>query len=83
MRKLIYDVREHVDHIYAPLFVTQGTQDTVIDVDSANVIYNEAESEEKQIKWYEKSGHVITLGPEKEQLHEDIFEFLESLDWTV
>ena len=38
---------------------------------------------EKQIKWYEKSGHVITLGPEKEQLHEDIFEFLESLDWNV
>ena len=28
-------------------------------------------------------GHVITLGPEKEQLHEDIYEFLESLDWNV
>ena len=40
------------------------------------------ESDDKQLKWYEKSGHVITLGPEKDQLHEDIFEFLESLDWT-
>ena len=28
-------------------------------------------------------GHVITLGPEKEQLHEDILNFLESLDWNV
>ena len=59
------------------------SHDDVIDTDSANVIYDNAESEDKQIKWYEKSGHVITLGPEKEQLHEDIFEFLESLDWTV
>ena len=57
--------------------------DEVIDPDSANVIYDNAESDEKQIEWYEKSGHVITLGPEKEQLHEDIFEFLESLDWNV
>lgn len=83
LRALIYDVRDHIDHIYAPLFVTQGSLDTVIEPDSANVIYENAESEVKQLKWYEQSGHVITLGPEKAQLHEDIFEFLESLDWHV
>ncbi|MEK5037317.1 alpha/beta hydrolase [Sporosarcina sp. FSL K6-3457] len=83
LRALIYDVREHVDHIYAPLFVTQGSLDKVIDPNSANVIYDNAESDDKQLKWYEQSGHVITLGPEKVQLHEDIFAFLESLDWNV
>ena len=55
----------------------------MIDPDSANDHLRQGRIEEKQIKWYEKSGHVITLGPEKEQLHEDIFEFLESLDWNV
>lgn len=83
LRALIYDVRDHIDHIYAPLFVTQGSLDNVIEPDSANVIYENAESDVKQLKWYEQSGHVITLGPEKVQLHEDIFEFLESLDWHV
>lgn len=83
LSELIYDVRENVDHIYAPIFVTQGSLDKVIDPDSANVIYDNAQSAEKQKKWYEQSGHVITLGPEKEQLHEDIYEFLESLDWNV
>ena len=83
LRALIHDVRDHVDHVYAPLFVVQATKDEVIDTDSATIIYNEAESEDKRIEWYENSGHVITLGPEKEQLHEDIFEFLESLDWSV
>ena len=65
------------------LFVAQGSLDDVIEPDSANVIYDNIQSDEKQLNWYEKSGHVITLGPEKDQLHEDIFEFLESLDWNV
>ena len=82
LREFVYDVRENVDHIYAPLLVTQGTKDKVIDIDSANFIYKQAESMEKKLNWYEKSGHVITLGSEKEQLHEDILNFLESLDWN-
>lgn len=83
LRTLIHDVRDHVDHVYAPLFVVQATKDEVIDTSSATIIYNEAESGDKRIEWYKNSGHVITLGPEKEQLHEAIFEFLESLDWSV
>lgn len=83
LRELIYEVRNEVTNIYAPLFVVQGSLDDVINPESAKVIYDDAQSIEKQQKWYEKSGHVITLGPEKEQLHEDIFEFLESLDWNV
>lgn len=83
LRSLVYDVRDHIDHTYAPLFVVQGTLDEVIDPDSATIIYDNTESDEKQIKWYEQSGHVITLGPEKVQLHEDILRFLESLDWNV
>ena len=35
----------------------------------------------KEIKWYEESGHVITLDKERDQLHEDIYAFLEKLDW--
>lgn len=83
LRDLVYDVRAHVDHIYAPLFVVQGRLDEVIDVNSANIIHDSAESFEKRVNWYEESGHVITLGPEKEQLHEDILKFLQSLDWNV
>ncbi len=83
LRDLVYDVRSHVDHVYSPLLVVQGRQDDVIDIDSANVIHDSAESFEKQLNWYEESGHVVTLGPEKEQLHEDILEFLQSLEWQV
>ena len=81
LQELISDVREHVDMIYAPTFVVQGRHDKMINTDSANIIYNEAESEIKLIKWYEESGHVITIDIERDQLHEDIYAFLEKLDW--
>lgn len=81
LQNLIADVREHIDMIYAPLFVVQARHDQMINTDSANIIYNQAESVQKEIKWYEESGHVITLDKEKDQLHEDIYQFLEGLDW--
>ncbi|MFC4411466.1 alpha/beta hydrolase [Chungangia koreensis] len=83
LQALVKDVREHIDLVYAPLLVVQGRKDNVIDVNSANIIYEGTESIDKNINWYEESGHVITLGPEKEKMHEDILEFLQSLDWNV
>ena len=80
---LILDVRSHLDHIYAPIFVAQATKDEMIDLKSPEIIINEVESDQKELKWYENSSHVITFGPEKEQLHQDVYAFLETLDWTV
>lgn len=82
LQDLIADVRNHVDMIYAPTFVVQARHDKMINTDSANIIYNEVESVMKEIKWYEESGHVITLDKEREQLHEDVYAFLEKLDWN-
>ncbi|MDE3840075.1 carboxylesterase [Bacillus methanolicus] len=81
LQELIADVRNHVDMIYAPTFVVQGRHDKMINIDSANIIYNKVQSDVKKIKWYEDSGHVITLDKEKDQLHEDVYQFLEQLNW--
>ncbi|AST93235.1 MULTISPECIES: alpha/beta hydrolase [Sutcliffiella] len=81
LQALIADVRDNVDMIYSPTFVVQARHDKMINTDSANIIYNAVEADNKKIKWYEESGHVITLDKEREQLHEDVYEFLESLDW--
>lgn len=81
LQELIADVRNNVDMIYAPTFVVQARHDHMINTESANIIYNEVESDHKKLKWYEESGHVITLDKERDQLHEDVYEFLETLDW--
>ncbi|KIL43769.1 alpha/beta hydrolase [Jeotgalibacillus campisalis] len=83
LQGLIKDVRNSVDLIYTPSFVVQGRHDHMINTDSANIIFEGVETDQKKLKWYEESGHVITLDKEKEQLHEDVLEFLDSLDWSV
>jgi carboxylesterase len=82
LQELIQSVRNSVDMVYAPTFVVQARHDEMINTDSANIIYEEVETDEKELKWYENSTHVITLDKEKEQLHEDVYAFLESLDWS-
>lgn len=82
LQDLLKSVRNSVDLVYAPTFVVQARHDEMINTDSANIIYNEVESEKKDLKWYENSTHVITLDKEKEQLHEDVYAFLEDLDWS-
>jgi carboxylesterase len=81
LRELIADVRNNVDMVYAPIFVVQARHDRMINTESANIIYNEVESIQKDIKWYEESGHVITFDKERDQLHEDVYAFLEGLNW--
>ncbi|HDR4561068.1 carboxylesterase [Bacillus cereus] len=81
LQELIADVRNNVDMIYAPTFVVQARHDEMINTDSANIIYNGVESTLKDIKWYEDSTHVITLDKERDELHEDVYNFLEQLDW--
>lgn len=83
LQQLVKDVHSEIDLIYAPILVVQATHDKVINPNSANMIYDGVESLEKKIKWYEHSGHVITLDKEKDQLHEDVYDFLQSLDWNV
>ncbi|MBO9129909.1 carboxylesterase [Bacillus sp. 165] len=81
LQQLIAEVRDNVDMVYAPTFVVQARHDEMINTDSANIIYNSVESNKKQIKWYEDSTHVITLDKQRDELHEDIYNFLEQLDW--
>lgn len=83
LQQLVADVRGELDMVYAPLLVVQSKNDEIIDPNSAHIIYDEVESLKKELIWFEHSGHVITLDKEKEQLHEAVLKFLESLDWEV
>ncbi|MBQ0138550.1 MAG: carboxylesterase [Kurthia sp.] len=82
LQKLIVDVRQHVDEIYAPIFVAQARLDEVIDITSAQYLFDTVESNEKSMKWYEQSHHVITLDKERKELQQDILDFLQALDWS-
>lgn len=82
LQALISEVRNHLNWIDAPTFVVQARHDQMIHPESANIIYRSIESGLKKLTWYEQSGHVITFDKERHQLHEDIYAFLEMLDWN-
>lgn len=79
--KFITDVSNEVQKIDIPSLIIQATDDHMINPKSATYIYENIASEMKQIKWYDDAGHAITLGKKRDEVHEDIYEFLESLDW--
>lgn len=79
--QIMNEVRTNLSKINSPIKVVQARLDEMINTDSAPHIYNNVSSVKKELAWYEKSGHAITFGPEREQLHEDIYQFLEGLDW--
>lgn len=80
--ELIKEVNSNIDTIYTPTFVVQASQDQMINTDSATYIYDNVETNQKEIKWYEESGHGITFGKQKDELNEDIYKYLESLSWS-
>lgn len=75
------EVREEVEAISIPSLIVQARKDQMINPESANYLYEHMASHHKELKWYEEAGHVITLSNERDQLHEDIYTFLESLYW--
>ena len=82
IREFFAEVKNEIDMIYAPAFVVQAEKDQMINPESANYIYEQLASDDKSIKWYEESGHVITLDKERDILFEDIYAFLETLPWN-
>lgn len=77
----IEEVNGIVETIDTPTFVVQARHDEIINPESANFIYENVVAEHKELKWYEHSTHLITFGEERDMLHEDIYTFLETLDW--
>lgn len=73
---IIESTREQLIEVDRPIFIAQGKKDNVINPKSADIIYDEVDSEIKEIKVYENSGHVLPIDNDKEAFFEDYYEFL-------
>ncbi|MDR3051709.1 MAG: alpha/beta fold hydrolase [Oscillospiraceae bacterium] len=66
--RLIGDARRGLPQVRCPLLVAQGLGDEQVRPESARIIYDGAASGQKELLWLQKSGHVCTLGPDRETL---------------
>lgn len=73
---------EQLNSITSPTLVLQGALDDQIYKESATFIHEHVEANEKNIIWYKESGHIITVGKEKDKVCEDVYEFLNQVAWS-
>ena len=81
---LTEETREELETIKAPTLVMQGALDDELYQESAPYIMENIKANEKDIIWYENSGHIITLDKEREKVCKDVYEFLNNqVEWSV
>lgn len=58
------------------MFITQGLLDDTVHHRSADYIYSNIASEQKMIKYYNNSNHIICRGEDKDEVFNDISMFI-------
>lgn len=74
--RLIKEVRDSLDKVAIPILIMQGKKDETVRYESAEYIYNHVGSTTKELKWYEKSTHIMTLDQERDKVFADILKFI-------
>lgn len=74
--QLINLVKGNLHRMDKPILIMQSYGDGTVHPSSANFIYKRVASVDKSIVFLHKSGHIITCDCEKEQVFEEVFNFI-------
>ena len=74
---LIEIVKNELSKVNAPILILQGKEDRTVKVESAEYIYDNVVSSEKQIKFLEEMGHLLPLREGRDYIFEITARFLE------
>lgn len=74
--RLMKEVKRLLPRIQVPALIMQGTRDRTVSPRSAQYIYDALGSTDKQLRWYSNSGHILTLDRERQQVFEEVEEFI-------
>lgn len=76
--KLIRYAKANLKFIEKPVLIMQSYRDRTVSPISANIIYNNIGSKDKSIIYLHKSGHIITCDNEKEQVFDEVYNFIKT-----
>ncbi len=75
-RKLVKHLRPRLPLIDVPVLIVQGKKDNVVKPSSAEYIYRQVQSEEKNILYLNDSKHLVCHGPDRQALFAAVEKFL-------
>ena len=81
LQSMINETSEKLNVIQTPVHILRGLEDDEYYCESADLIYSSVNSRIKSIKTFINSGHILTLGKERELVFEEIYRFFEGLKW--
>jgi carboxylesterase len=76
MLRFIKKAQAAVPQITAPILVMHAHQDHTVHPSNAQFIHDHVASTDKQLVWFERSYHVITLDLERDQVFENTYRFI-------
>lgn len=68
--------------ITVPVFMAQAGNDEMVDALGVFKTAQALTQTRFTLHWYPNSGHVITVGPDRKQLEQDVVSFLNTLSWN-
>lgn len=81
LQNMINETSEKLNVINTPVHILRGLEDDDYYCESADLIYSSVNSRIKSVKTFINSGHILTLGKERELVFEEIYRFFEGLKW--
>ena len=82
LQVMINDTSAKLNTLLSPVHVLRGLEDDPYYCESADLIYSSVKSRIKSVKTFVNSGHILTLGKEKELVFEEVYRFFDSLAWN-
>lgn len=81
LQGMINDTSNKLNDIQTPVHILRGLQDDDYYCESADLIYSSVKSRIKSVKTFVNSGHILTLGQERDLVFEEVYRFFEGLKW--
>ncbi|MCM3666779.1 alpha/beta fold hydrolase [Mesobacillus subterraneus] len=78
-RRLVNKIKPVLNDVKVPTLIAQGESDGIVPPKSAQYLYENIGSAQKRLIFYKNSKHLICHCDEKEQLFEEVYVFLTSM----
>lgn len=75
-------IYNEMPNVKVPTLLVQAGKDRMINPQTVYEAKEQLSAADVTVKWYENSGHVITIGPDRLELQDDVLAFIESLSWS-
>jgi carboxylesterase len=83
LQGMINETSNKLSAIKTPVHILRGLEDDEYYCESADLIYTSVNSRIKSVKTFVNSGHILTLGRERDLVFEEVYRFFEGLKWAA